>query len=237
MQRAQVIVALMMAACSSAPEALTPSADDPCLAAGHNLAENESDEPITEPGARSRLDARLAASCRDQAWSPELIKCMTESPELEDYEPCRTLMTEQQVDRLEGAWREPEGTVPTEPPAKSPDAVACAAASELGAEIVAATSAHSVDRLIWVAEGDSSAQDFAAAVAAIDRCKPAVLAHRAGESPKVTWTDRPEAAWSANRTGSYSDAPTVESPTLRLWLVAVDDAGGSQLKLGAQRVR
>jgi len=109
----------------SRPPGESPQAADACIAAGHNLAGHEPSEPLAEgTPERERLDARMAATCRDTAWSAELIACMTDTVELADYGPCRALLTEEQHGRLEGAWGDPE-VAGGEPAAEPEDGGLC----------------------------------------------------------------------------------------------------------------
>ncbi|MBK7071175.1 MAG: hypothetical protein IPH44_02630 [Myxococcales bacterium] len=218
----------------------TPS--DPCHGAGANLERldwlrmrNAPDGPVREP-----LVELLASSCRSEAWSGELIACMTATPTMKDYGACRPMLSEHQFDRLEGVWGDWVERVSTEATAAVVTA-ACAAAKQLTDEVAAATDGARAARVIWTgADGDLSTA-YAAAVAALEECKPAIYTDRSGpttgETPTVLWTGRVAATFDAHQTGSFSDAPSARDTMFSLWLEVAPGADGASadLKLTATR--
>lgn len=226
----------MLAACSH-PAARGPGADDPCLAAAHNLAGHEPADPPAEGSPeRARLDERLAAACRNDAWSAELIDCMTTNVELEDYGACRALMSDDQADSLEGAWRDPE-RAGTEPVMRDDAASnACWNVSELAEALLAAQGAYRDERVIWTGATPEAEARFDEATTAIEGCKPGAFGAGGGHWPRMLWSasEGEQAAFDPEDGATYTDEPAREI-LLALWLVAVEDGDTVTLKVTVER--
>ena len=222
------------------PAVRGPGADDPCLAAGHNLAGHEPADPPPDGSAeRARLDARLAAACRADGWSPDLITCMTSNVELEDYGACRPLLSEVQFDHLEAAWRDPgpsDGGTSDDDAAADAAGDACNAATDLGEALLAASGPYTDERVVWSGATGDADLAFQDATRAIEGCRPGAFGPGAGGDRRRLWAAYVpvKEAFDPRAVGSFTDRPAREI-LLALVLLRTDDGERVTLTVSVSR--